>query len=426
MGGGGSSGGGGGASKSKSYAVDPRERAIMAAAKGTSVSQKGGDGAREAAIAMSSMSQKAQKDFQDRLNADLKAAESSLSEVQRSRPGDPEARAEWAQKVAKAQSAVSDIKGSIAAANKAQKDAAAMAQKAAQEKAAAASARETAIAKAAQKPAPSKPAPAPAMSRPTAVAKPSPAPAPTPAMSRPTAVAKPSPAPASKPAVSKSTAVDARETAIAKAAGAKPDTGQMHFGGSGKAFTPVTTDKAVVTKPAQQIKNGEVVQTFDDVRTTGERMAAGQTGLQEGTTFAFNKKGEIVGKVVEKPVAMPPPALAIYRKLTGQTDTLYQKTYTGKTSEPVSVGFKSEKMAGDIGTSAGAPTAAAMEKKKAQETMGGATEPLVTPEVTPEVVPDETVLGQAAAEAQDKRRRTRYKRVGGASSLIEGYGALYK
>ena len=225
---------------------------------------------------------------------------------------------------------------------------------------------------------------------------------------------------------SQSASVDARETAIAKAAGAKPDTGQMHFGGSGKAFTPVTTDKAVVTKPAQQIKNGEVVQTFDDVRTTGERMAAGQTGLQEGTTFAFNKKGEIVGKVVEKPAVAVPPALAIYRKLTGQTDTLYQKTYTGKTSEPVGVGFKSEKMAGDIGTSAGAPTAAAMEKKKAQETMGGATEPLVTPEVTPEVVPDETVLGQAAAEAQDKRRRTRYKRVGGASSLIEGYGALYK
>ena len=230
----------------------------------------------------------------------------------------------------------------------------------------------------------------------------------------------------SKPATSKPTAVDARETAIAKAAGAKPDTGQMHFGGSGKAFTPVTTDKAVVTKPAQQIKNGEVVQTFDDVRTTGERMAAGQTGLQEGTTFAFNKKGEIVGKVVEKPVSMIPPALAIYRKLTGQTDTLYQKTYTGKTSEPVSVGFKSEKMAGDIGTAAGAPTAAAMEKKKAQETMGGATEPLVTPEVTPEIVPDETVLGQAAAEAQDKRRRTRYKRVGGAGTMIEGYGALYK
>ena len=49
----------------------------------------------------------------------------------------------------------------------------------------------------------------------------------------------------------------------------------------------------------------------------------------------------------------------------------------------------------------------------------------VTPEVTPEVVPDETVLGQAA-EAQDKRRRTRYKRAGGAGTMIEGYGALYK
>lgn len=51
--------------------------------------------------------------------------------------------------------------------------------------------------------------------------------------------------------------------------------------------------------------------------------------------------------------------------------------------------------------------------------------PAVTPEVTPEVVPDETVLGQAA-EAQDKRRRTRYKRAGGAGTMIEGFGALYK
>jgi hypothetical protein len=247
---------------------------------------------------------------------------------------------------------------------------------------------------------------------------------PAPAPSRPApAPSRPAPAP-SRPAPSQPVAVDARETAIARAAGATPSTGQMQFGGTGRAFTPVTTGTTVTTKPAQQITAGEVVKTFEDVRTTGERMAAGQTGLREGTTFAFNEKGKIVGKVVEKP-ALVPPALAVIRALTGQTDTMYQKTYTGPTTEPVSVGFRSEKMAGDIGTTAGAPTAAAIEKQKVQETMRGGTEPIVTPEVTPEVVPDESVLGAAATTARE-RRRTRTRRAGQAGTILEGFGALYQ
>jgi len=47
--------------------------------------------------------------------------------------------------------------------------------------------------------------------------------------------------------------------------------------------------------------------------------------------------------------------------------------------------------------------------------------PEVTPEVTPEAVPDETIL-----EGADRRRRTKYKRSGGAGTLLEGYGVTYR
>tara|TARA_R110002050_G_scaffold7255_1_gene28361 strand:+ start:673 stop:981 length:309 start_codon:yes stop_codon:yes gene_type:complete len=43
----------------------------------------------------------------------------------------------------------------------------------------------------------------------------------------------------------------------------------------------------------------------------------------------------------------------------------------------------------------------------------------VTPEVTPEVVPDETIL------ASKQRRRQAGKKLGGAGTIMEGYGVAY-
>jgi len=45
-------------------------------------------------------------------------------------------------------------------------------------------------------------------------------------------------------------------------------------------------------------------------------------------------------------------------------------------------------------------------------------EPEVTPEVTPEVVPDETILAS-------KERRRSGKKLGGAGTIMEGYGVAY-
>lgn len=45
-------------------------------------------------------------------------------------------------------------------------------------------------------------------------------------------------------------------------------------------------------------------------------------------------------------------------------------------------------------------------------------EPEVTPEVTPEVVPDDTILAS-------KERRRSGKKLGGAGTIMEGYGVAY-
>ena len=45
-------------------------------------------------------------------------------------------------------------------------------------------------------------------------------------------------------------------------------------------------------------------------------------------------------------------------------------------------------------------------------------EPEVTPELTPEVVPDDTILAS-------KERRRSGKKLGGAGTIMEGYGVAY-
>lgn len=45
-------------------------------------------------------------------------------------------------------------------------------------------------------------------------------------------------------------------------------------------------------------------------------------------------------------------------------------------------------------------------------------EPEVTPEVTPEVVPDDTIMAS-------KERRRSGKKLGGAGTIMEGYGVAY-
>ena len=45
--------------------------------------------------------------------------------------------------------------------------------------------------------------------------------------------------------------------------------------------------------------------------------------------------------------------------------------------------------------------------------------PETTPEVTPEVVPDETLM------ASKERKRSKSKKLGGAGTIMEGYGVAY-